>query len=64
MRAEIFRAYTYIANINYYLNPDLVFPHILTGAYSLIEIKRRKEKIIDRIRDYGIKAYNDLKKIL
>ena len=51
MRAEIIRAYTYITNVNYYLNPDMIFPADIIKAYSYLEIKRKASLIIDMETD-------------
>ncbi|MEM1544437.1 MAG: hypothetical protein QW734_05430 [Candidatus Bathyarchaeia archaeon] len=64
MRAEIIRAYTYITNVNYYLNPDMIFPADIIKAYSYLEIKRKGAKIIDKIKTYGLRAYRELEKII
>jgi len=64
MRTEVFLGFSYIANVNYYLNPDLFFPKELTETYSYLEIRTKPEKCLRRIKEYALKAYENLKKIL
>jgi len=64
MRTEVFLGFSYIANTNYYLNPDLFFPKDIVETISLSEIKLKPEKSLRRIREYTTKAYENLKKIL
>lgn len=64
MRSEIISAFTYITNINYYLNPDFIFPPEIVKIYSYMEIKRKGKKIVDEIKSYGLRAYNELQKII
>jgi len=64
MRRELFLAFTYIANANYYLNPDLFFPKNVVEGTSLSELKLKPERSLKRIREYTTRAYENLKKIL
>jgi len=64
MRKELFLGFTYLANVNYYLNPDLYLPPEVNEFNSYVEIRTNPNKALRRIREYTKKAYENLSKIL
>lgn len=64
MRKEIFLGFTNIMYANYYLNPDLIFPEHITKEMSYSAIVLKPQKVIRKVREYSIRAYENLKKIL